>query len=159
MTRDTNEMTIEDLRKEVAFWRQNSAATLFGLTCSAKVRLARNDPSAVDLIVNSLRPQMVALSEALAGDLDSLHCEACSLAIEDGQRVFSDAEGGYLHADCLGEPTTTEGFVDAEGEPLAADAPIPQSTVYAEFYTPAKIVEQLAQTKAFLESCGQEEAA
>jgi hypothetical protein len=117
------------LCEEVAFWRKNSAATIEMLLASIEASAMRGEIArATDLEVNILRPQVAALTEALAGDFHQ-RCEACGDPLLNGQPVFSDINGGEFHAACVGEPASNEGFVDEDGEPLAPDAPRPEPRV------------------------------
>ena len=58
-------------------------------------------------------------------DDDTPRCFACRVPFKDGDMVFFDhGEGSDIHADCCGPER--ESFVTADGEPLAADDPLPQ---------------------------------
>lgn len=55
---------------------------------------------------------------------DEEKCIACEVALKDGDEVYTDASGGFIHASCCGpEP---EGFVTADGDPLPPGATIPK---------------------------------
>jgi hypothetical protein len=142
---------LQRAEREVAHWRQDAAARLWGHRVSAQASEAKGDlDRAADLRVNVISPTVAALRQALSGDFADFHCEACGGAIEEGDEVFSDTDCGFLHARCVGQVTGTEGFVDPDGEPLAADAPVPTPFVFASDFTDARIAEELAAAQAYL---------
>jgi len=52
-------------------------------------------------------------------------CIACDVALNEGDPVYPDIGGGYLHAACCGPER--EGYVNMEtGEPIGPGEPIPQ---------------------------------
>lgn len=56
-------------------------------------------------------------------------CIACAAPLKLGDMVFHDADGGLIHADCIG--SDREAFVNLDtGEPLAADDPLPVPHVW-----------------------------
>lgn len=49
-------------------------------------------------------------------------CISCRRILVEGDAVFPDYSGGFIHEACCGNP---ENFVDSEGEPLAeGDKPV-----------------------------------
>jgi hypothetical protein len=54
---------------------------------------------------------------------DRLRCIACDETLRDGQEVYEDAGGGFIHAACCGPER--ESYVGADGEPLKDGEPIP----------------------------------
>ena len=55
-------------------------------------------------------------------------CEGCGGTIKPGDLVYSDCDGGVLHAECCGpEP---ESFIGDDGEPLKPGDPIPAPWTY-----------------------------
>lgn len=59
---------------------------------------------------------------------DAETCIACEKRLEVGQRVMLDQSGGYIHADCCGPER--EGYVNADGEPLGPNDPIPTGFIW-----------------------------
>lgn len=60
---------------------------------------------------------------------DECRCIACAKPLNAGDMVLLDiGEGGLIHAECCGPER--ENYCDADGEPLAADAPIPTPFPY-----------------------------
>lgn len=58
-------------------------------------------------------------------------CIACGKPMKVGDKFFPDVDGGYLHAECLGDDR--EGFVDMRtGDQIPDDAPIPQPQIWAD---------------------------
>lgn len=55
---------------------------------------------------------------------DETTCTACDKPIRGGDLVYSDYEGGIIHAKCCGPER--ESYVDADGEPLKDGEPIPK---------------------------------
>lgn len=55
-------------------------------------------------------------------------CIACRKPLRDGDLYFWDVNGGELHAACCGPER--ECYVDAEGEPLGPDGPIPTPSIW-----------------------------
>ncbi len=59
------------------------------------------------------------------GSDDPEACIACDVALKEGDPVYADIGGGYLHAACCGPER--EGYVNLEtGEPIGPDDPIPE---------------------------------
>lgn len=50
-------------------------------------------------------------------------CLACDEALRDGQEVYADVSGGFIHAACCGPER--ESYVGRDGNPLRDDEPIP----------------------------------
>lgn len=50
-------------------------------------------------------------------------CIACDVPLIDGELVYSDASGGFIHAACCGPER--EGYTNADGEPLKDGEPTP----------------------------------
>lgn len=146
---DPTEMSPDQLREEVWHWRKNTAATLSFARSWAQAAEKTDQNLAADVRVRVLMPQRAALAEALAGDFHQA-CEACGQPLLNGQMVFQGHDSNDMHAACLGDVTSTEGFVDPDGDPLPADAPIPQPHVYDDGFDAARIAEELRLTDAYL---------
>lgn len=52
-----------------------------------------------------------------------IRCVACGEPLRDGDSVYTDVNGGVLHAACCGPER--EGYVNGDGEPLKDGEPIP----------------------------------
>jgi hypothetical protein len=147
-----DEMSEEMLRAEAWFWRQNVAAMLG----EALVGIDR-DP------LRRLRDLTTMLEAALTGDLHPT-CFICAEPLLVGQATLREAEEGEVHAACLGDPLDgdgpikpgdkvqcdPEGFVDAEGEPIADHDGIVEAGVYERLYTTRQLAEKVAKGQAFL---------
>jgi hypothetical protein len=61
-----------------------------------------------------------------------MRCIACGGLFIDGDEVYNDVDGGFIHAKCCGpEP---ESYRGDDGEPLKAGDPIPKPWIWnAEF--------------------------
>lgn len=95
---DPDTMSVEDLRDEVWFWRDNAAATLV----QEIVKLRMLEEGGRRGVVRKRRSiQSVAdlLEAALFGDVNAT-CFACGLPIRAGDACISDVEGGEMHAEC-----------------------------------------------------------
>lgn len=57
------------------------------------------------------------------GDRDDERCIACDERLKEGQEVFHDASGGFIHAACCGPER--ESYTGPDGEPLKDGEPIP----------------------------------
>ena len=55
-------------------------------------------------------------------------CIACAKTMVDGDRYYSDASGGFIHADCCGPER--ESYTGADGEPLKDGEPIPGPSIW-----------------------------
>lgn len=56
---------------------------------------------------------------------DQEKCVGCDLDLKVGDLVFNEyGIGGFVHADCCGPER--EGYVNADGDPLGPDEPLPQ---------------------------------
>jgi len=55
-------------------------------------------------------------------------CIACDAPFVDGDLVYSDHDGGCIHAACCGPER--ENYVNADGEPLKDDEPIPTPWIW-----------------------------
>lgn len=60
---------------------------------------------------------------------DAERCIACGIAFNDGDEVYDDTDGGYIHARCSG--SDPEGYVDANGAPLKPGDPLPRPWKWA----------------------------
>lgn len=54
---------------------------------------------------------------------DTPRCIACDEALREGQEVYADVSGGFIHAACCGPER--ESYLGRDGEPLKDDEPIP----------------------------------
>lgn len=54
-------------------------------------------------------------------------CIACGQPLVPGDPYYQDADGGEIHASCCGPER--EGYVNADGDPLGPDDPIPTPMV------------------------------
>jgi len=55
-------------------------------------------------------------------------CIACGEKIEDGDPVYNDMDGGFIHAECCGPGR--ESYTGPDGEPLADGDPIPEPWIW-----------------------------
>lgn len=55
-------------------------------------------------------------------------CIACAEPLYEGQKVYSDASGGEIHAACCGPER--ESYTGPDGEPLKEGDPIPEPAKY-----------------------------
>lgn len=75
-------------------------------------------------IVHASFDQALAITLGTLDERDEdVTCEACDEKLKDDDLVLRSVDGGLLHRDCCGPER--EGFVDANDEPLAPDAPLP----------------------------------
>lgn len=63
-------------------------------------------------------------------------CIACDIAFVPGDLVLPDASGGSIHAACCGPER--ESYVNADGDPLGPDEPIPASSPWKAPAAPFK---------------------
>lgn len=140
-----SELTEDQLRVEVAFWRANAAATLNALMAHAD-RIAREggEDGARYVRVNMIMPQRAALEEALSGeDLHESHCgEGCGKPILDGEYVVYFEDVGELHANC-DAPTERP-------DNMGGDEESPPVDQHRDFFTDEKVAQVLAKAIAFL---------
>lgn len=61
-------------------------------------------------------------------------CIACAVALKPGDLVLDDASGGLIHAACCGPER--ESYVNADGDPLGPDDPIPTGWPWQPDATP-----------------------
>lgn len=81
-------------------------------------------------------------------------CIACDVPFAAGDLVLSEASGGLIHAACCGPER--ESYVNADGDPLSDDEPIPAGWPYtpARGTSPSPIVDEVAVTLASCPFCG-----
>jgi len=58
---------------------------------------------------------------------DAESCIACAEPLVDGDKVYPDTSGGFIHAACCGPGR--ESYV-ADGEPLKVGAPVPEPIIW-----------------------------
>jgi hypothetical protein len=68
------------------------------------------------------------VDEEAVGDDAPETCMACDRPLQEGDLVLGDVSGGLIHRACCGEDR--ESYVDADGEPLSGDQPIPAGWLY-----------------------------
>lgn len=73
---------------------------------------------------------------------DAESCIACAVVIVDDDMVLPDASGGWIHAACCGPER--ESYVDADGEPLGPDDPIPTGTRWGDLPQPKQAADATA---------------
>ncbi len=106
------DLTVEQLREEVEFWRANSAAFLWSMKIGVEAARVRGQHDFATIIeVNYMMPHATALELALGGEYHET-CEACTKPLLRGQLVFQNTDGGELHAACLGGQPTLRGEDD-----------------------------------------------
>ncbi len=97
-------------------------------------------PEAMESFQFGRKRAMQAVREALSqpsegeGPGAAERCIACLRPLMDGERYFSDASGGFIHADCCGPER--ESYTNADGEPLGPADPIPEGAVWAASPSP-----------------------
>ena len=156
-------MTVEELREEVNFWRQNAAcwlsSALFATAEGAmglKAWRYNRSPG------RQVRELSSVLGEALTGEGMFPGCEGCGKPVKPGELVVSFEDVGEMHARCAGAsgdqlrdggriPVPLESLSLEEGEAPPDD---PALSVYAssDLYTPEHIEAFVTEGRAWLES-------
>lgn len=129
--RDVEAMNLEELRAEVWYWREEAAADL-----AFRVSEYQRGGSGAFRTRQALRDRIRCLAEQLEGALGHdlfQACEACGEAVKPGQAVISDADGGELHATCMGAPSGCQPgdklFVDPAAIVWEGEGPKPDHIV------------------------------
>lgn len=95
--RKVEDLSLEDLREEVWFWRTDAAAGLASMIAERQAR----PPSEAEAEESEglLAYAAEALHDALRGRYHE-RCFACGFSIQPGDAVISDVNEGEMHASC-----------------------------------------------------------
>ncbi len=126
------DMSLQQLRDEVAYWRAEARASLHFALTDARMAADKGDHErAEDIIRDRLRQSAGSLESALNGEIHML-CEACGKPLRDGQLTIASDDTNDVHAECMGatpENLATGGIwvdpqsiVTWDGEPPALNA-------------------------------------
>jgi hypothetical protein len=66
---------------------------------------------------------LLATAAVIRRHVNTPRCIACDEALREGQEVYADASGGFIHAACCGP--ARESYLGPTGQPLKAHEPIP----------------------------------
>lgn len=120
------------LVEEIAYWRADAAARLWGATADYSAAIKAGDvPRAIGIKVGQIDPTLYAFRDADAGHFRET-CEGCGQPVRHGQAVIHYEDAGAVHADC-DNPDAPGG----EG-----------STPYDDMFTPERVAEIIAKAKA-----------
>lgn len=124
--RKIDDLSLEQLRDEVWFWRTDAAARLFFRM--GEVRDTKVTTKAGWEARRRLSGLIESLSDALAGKYHP-ECFACLQPIRPGDAVITDVTEGGMHAECPvdGQPSTAKPgdkiFMDPESIVIDEDHP------------------------------------
>lgn len=139
MERAVESLTLEQLRDEVTYWRQDAAARLLMALALAKAaEIKGEEDRCAQITVSTIFPTRAALSNALNGEVYWPVCEGCSSPVHPGDAVYAYEDGGEGHCDC--------------DQPQMAD-PLPENAYrhqLDEEFTPEGIQRALAAAEAWL---------
>lgn len=62
-------------------------------------------------------------------DLEVICCMACAKQLVEGDKVYNEKEGGYIHADCCGPER--ESYYGEDEQPLKDGEPIPDPWIWS----------------------------
>lgn len=154
-----DQMTIEQLRDEVTYWRENLACLTKAALRDYDVALKAGDDAATYALCGFqglLSERSGLLNAALNGSYFQT-CEACSADIRPGQYVVYYQDVGEVHADCAGAvpdqlreggriPLSADELHLEDGEPAPAD---PHLTVtVSDLLFDEEAIEAIAQRAA-----------
>ena len=125
------------LREEVAFWRKDAAARLWGAMADYRAAEEAGDQKRMIAIkVRDIDPTLYAFRDADAGHFHE-GCEFCSAPLHHGQFVIL-YEDATVHADC-----------DNPDQPASYGGAVP----YDDMFTDERVAEIVAEAKALVEEC------
>lgn len=72
---------------------------------------------------------LLTVAAIIRHHVNTPRCIACDEALRDGQEVYTDVSGGFIHAACCGPER--ESYVGPDGEPLKDGQPIPTPWIWS----------------------------